>query len=124
MAADATQLICRSDELTEKGAGVRFELRRADGSVVKGFAIRYHGRVHAFRNACLHVPVELDLLEGQFFDISGAYLVCSMHGALYAPDSGLCVAGPCKGARLHPFDTEEKDGQVWIAEPAGGFNGY
>jgi nitrite reductase/ring-hydroxylating ferredoxin subunit len=119
MAADATQLICRSDELAEKGAGVRFVLAQQGGGTIKGFAIRYHGRVYAFQNACRHVPVELDLMEGHFFDASGAYLVCSMHGALYAPDSGLCVAGPCKGARLLPLDAVERDGEVWIGPPIG-----
>jgi len=41
---------------------------------------------------------ELDWQPGEFFDIAGVYLVCSTHGAIFEPNSGLCVAGPCRGA--------------------------
>lgn len=116
MADHTSQLICTSEELPEKGMGVRFVVPQAGGGQTKGFAIRYHGQVHAFQNACRHIPVELDLLEGQFFDMSGAYLVCSMHGALYAPDTGHCIAGPCKGARLLKLDVHEEGGKVFILD--------
>ena len=55
------------------------------------FAIRYRDRVYAYLNACAHVPVELDLVEGDLFDLSGQYLVCAMHGAYYHPESGVCL---------------------------------
>jgi nitrite reductase/ring-hydroxylating ferredoxin subunit len=121
MADITTQLICTSQELPDRGKGVRFVIPHSDGGKTKGFVIRYHGKVHAFQNACRHVPVELDMIEGEFFDASGTYLVCSMHGALYAPDSGFCVAGPCKGAHLRRLEAEEKDGQVFILDTPPAF---
>ncbi|AXK40462.1 Rieske (2Fe-2S) protein [Crenobacter cavernae] len=114
MAAAATELICDSGALEDGGVGVRFVIDHASGEKTKGFAIRYQGRVHAFQNACRHVPVELDLIDGHFFDANREFLVCSMHGALYAPDTGLCVAGPCKGASLVHLAAEERDGQVYV----------
>ena len=33
----------------------------------------------------------------------GRALICSTHGALYEPDTGLCTAGPCAGDRLTPL---------------------
>ncbi|KZE25894.1 Rieske (2Fe-2S) protein [Crenobacter luteus] len=114
MAAAATELICPSGALEERGVGVRFVIEHASGEKTKGFAVRFQGQVYAFRNACRHVPVELDLVDGHFFDPSREFLVCSMHGALYAPDTGLCVAGPCKGASLHALAVEERDGQVYV----------
>ena len=46
------------------------------------------------------MPTELDWQPGEFFELSGTYLVCATHGALFDPASGLCVAGPCRGASL------------------------
>ncbi|MBL8468916.1 Rieske (2Fe-2S) protein [Methyloversatilis discipulorum] len=108
--------VCASDALEEGGAGVRFEIAGAGGKPRQAFAVRFHGRVHGYINSCRHVPIELDWNHGEFFDTSKIYLICSTHGALYAPDTGLCVGGPCRGARLEPVKLEESDGQVWLSE--------
>lgn len=107
-------LICASTELAERGRGVRFTAERA-GLPVPAFAVRYSGRVHAYLNRCAHVSVELDWQEGEFFDVSGLYLVCSTHGATYYPETGGCAGGPCAGAGLQRLPTVERDGCVyWI----------
>lgn len=64
---------------------------------------------------CPHRFAELDWLPGRFFDDAGLYLVCSMHGALFEPGSGACVAGPCAGDRLEPLACEEHEGRVRVA---------
>ena len=73
--------------------------------------------MYAYVNACAHVPVELDLVEGDVFDISGQYLVCAMHGAYHDPQTSRCLGGLCSDRRLTPLDTviERGDGQVWLA---------
>jgi nitrite reductase/ring-hydroxylating ferredoxin subunit len=43
-------------------------------------------------------------------------LVCATHGALYQPDSGLCIAGPCRGARLKAITLAEHHGGVYCTE--------
>jgi nitrite reductase/ring-hydroxylating ferredoxin subunit len=114
MAADK-RLICAADELTERGRGVRFTVTRC-GREEAAFAVRFGGVVRAFLNRCAHVSVELDWAEGEFFDLTRLYLICSTHGAMYLPDSGHCVAGPCKGARLQPLPIEEHDGKVYVID--------
>ena len=115
--ADARQLIARSDELADGGKGVRFTVHW-QGEHAAAFAVRHQGVVHAYLNRCRHVPTELDWQDGRFFDSSGLYLICSLHGALYRPDSGLCVAGPCSGAQLVRIELIEAAGQVhW--QPTG-----
>jgi nitrite reductase/ring-hydroxylating ferredoxin subunit len=109
------RLICTAAALEEKGAGVRFTVER-HGRDEPAFAVRYGGMVHAYLNRCAHVPVELDWAEGEFFDLSRLYLICSTHGAMYLPDSGYCVAGPCKGARLQPLHVEERNGEVYLID--------
>ena len=114
---DETQrLICASQALADSGRGVRFEVEYF-GERAPAFAVRYAGEVHAYLNRCAHVAMELDWNEGQFFESSGLYLMCATHGAMYAPDSGLCVGGPCRGASLLKLRIEERDGDVyWVPE--------
>lgn len=112
MVADA-RLICASDELHDGGAGVRFAVVR-HGHEEPAFAVRFRGRVFAYYNRCAHVPVELDWQPGEFFDDSGLYLICTTHGALYAPESGRCLGGRCNGKGLAPLPVEEWEGFVYF----------
>lgn len=107
------QLICRSDALVDGGDAWVFELTRA-GACLPAFVQRWQGRLHAYVNRCAHVPVELDWNPGKLLDDSGQYLICAMHGALYAPDTGECVAGPCVGQRLQALQVCEDDGLVYL----------
>jgi len=114
-------VICDSAALAEGGAGVRFALGEG-GRAPTGFAIRHLGSVHAFVNRCPHMGTELDWQPGEFFDVAGLYFVCATHGALFQPATGLCVAGPCRGASLTRLGTREQDGRVWllnVTDPAG-----
>ena len=108
------RLICASSELGDSKRGVRFEVRRA-GEPVPAFAVRFEGRVHAYLNRCAHVAMELDWRPGDFFDAGGLVLICSTHGALYAPDSGECLGGPCSGG-LQTLAVAERDGGVYLKE--------
>ena len=107
------RLICDSGELEEGTLGVRFEVNHA-GEAKPAFVVRFDGLCRAYLNQCAHVPVELDFQEGAFFDDSGLYLVCSTHGALYAPESGACMGGPCNGRGLIPLKVVEVDGRVYL----------
>lgn len=54
----------------------------------------------AYINSCPHTGVNLNWQPNQCFDISERYLACSLHGALFQPDDGKCVSGPCRGQYL------------------------
>ena len=114
MAGDA-RLICESAVLAEAGTGVRFTLAAQAGEE-KGFAIRHCGAVRGFVNRCPHMGTELDWQPGEFFDVAGLYLICSTHGAIFEPKTGLCVAGPCRGASLEPLEMRERGGQVFLLD--------
>ncbi|CAG9239053.1 Iron-sulfur cluster-binding protein, Rieske family [Paraburkholderia sabiae] len=100
--------VCASEELVDGGAGVRLNATYAGGDAVV-FFVRYDGVAYGYLNRCAHVPMELDWNEGQFFESSGLYLMCATHGAIYAPDTGKCVGGPCRGGRLRPLQVDERD---------------
>ena len=115
--ACTTHVICPSRALVEGRRGVRFAVEGAGGEG-KGFAVRFDGAVHAFVNCCPHAGTELDWQPGEFFEESGLYLACATHGALFEPDTGLCIAGPCQGMRLQRLTVEESHGQVRFHESA------
>ena len=113
--ARGERLICASDTLADGGTGVRFEVRRA-AEAMPAFVVRHRGRVYADVNECRHQASELDWNPGEFFDADRLYLICATHGALYEPPTGLCVAGPCRGARLASVLVHEREGNVFCSE--------
>jgi len=53
-----------------------------------------------WRNRCPHAGLPLSAEDGALLVQEGRYLVCPAHGASFDLWSGLCVGGPCAGARL------------------------
>mgnify|MGYP006356953217 CR=1 FL=1 len=106
------QPLCASAQLAERGDAVVFDVLQYR-QPVRAFALRVDGRVVAYLNRCAHTPVEMDWQEGKFLDPEREFIVCSIHGALYAPGSGRCVGGPCAGGRLTTVEVQERDGQVY-----------
>jgi nitrite reductase/ring-hydroxylating ferredoxin subunit len=104
--------VCEAGALEEGGKGVRFPVT-AGGEDTTGFVVRYGGSVYGYLNRCAHVPIELDWAEGEFFESSGLYLMCSTHGAIYDPETGRCAGGPCRGGRLRPVTVIERDGKLY-----------
>ena len=100
--------ICDSTALVEGGKGVRTKARFLAREATV-FFVRFDSKVYGYLNQCAHVPMELDWNEGQFFDDSGLYLICATHGAMYTPESGRCVGGPCRGAKLRAVQVEERE---------------
>lgn len=107
------RLICASSQLVEGGDGLRFDVPGFERPQ-PAFAVRHGGVAHAYLNRCAHVPVELDWIHGKFFDLTGAYLICAVHGAHYEPHSGRCAMGPCKGRSLVKLVVDERDGAVYL----------
>lgn len=113
--AEQERLICAGGELEDGGKGVRFVVMRR-GVERPAFVIRFGNQVYAYLNECAHVPAELDWQPGEFFDYSKLYLICSVHGALYAPETGQCLGGRCHGVGLKPLAVREANGFVYLSE--------
>lgn len=104
--------LCRSDELAEGGLAVGFDVEY-EGENCRAFAIRFEGRAHAYLNRCTHVALELDWQPGRIFDDTGQWLLCAAHGAVYAPDTGAGVAGPCRGGLVKIALSEQGEQVYW-----------
>ncbi len=109
-AASTAIPLCRSSELQERGLAVPFDVVYG-GQTCRAFAIRFEGQVHAYLNRCTHIAMEMDYQPNRFFDASGQWLLCATHGAAYAPASGACAGGPCRGG-LVKIAVTEADGMV------------
>ena len=108
-------VICDSGALADGGAGVRFMVDHG-GAPAPAFAVRYRGVVHAYLNRCAHRGVELDWVAGEFFNRERDALVCATHGASYAPDTGACTGGPCRGGGLVKLAVIEKNSRIFLAQ--------
>jgi nitrite reductase/ring-hydroxylating ferredoxin subunit len=102
------------DQLPEGDAtGLRLTLEDGPLDLI---VLRRGRRVFAYRNVCPHRGTSLDWIPGRFLDPTQRYLQCATHGALFDPETGYCVAGPCRGDRLRAVrvwvDTE---GQVCVS---------
>jgi nitrite reductase/ring-hydroxylating ferredoxin subunit len=104
--------ICGSDALVDGGTGVRFPVL-AYGDEATGFVVRHGGKVYGYLNRCAHVPMELDWFKGEFFESGKMYLMCSTHGAIYIPETGVCAGGPCRGGKLRPIAVRESESGVY-----------
>lgn len=109
--------LCESGALAERGDAFVFDVLHF-GGLARAFVLRIDGRVHAYLNRCVHVAAEMDWLPGKFLDADAKFILCSIHGAAYEPDTGRCVAGPCGRGRLTAIAVEERGGRVyWYPSP-------
>lgn len=104
--------LCAAGDLPERGKAWVWDVLE-HGRALRAFALRHGGRVHAYLNRCAHVAAEMDWQPGEFLDHDKAFIVCSLHGASYAPASGHCAGGPCGRGRLTPVAVAECAGEVY-----------
>lgn len=88
-----------------------------DDETLEGFLVRQNGKVFGYRNSCPHVGAPLDWMPDRFLDADGKYIQCSMHGALFEPESGLCVQGPCVSRHLEKLQVEMDNDKVYLRRP-------
>ena len=108
-------IVCDSAAIESGGTGCKFSVSRG-GMAHPAFAIRYEGKAYAYLNRCAHLMLQMDYGNGEFFDADGEYLVCANHGAMFEPASGLCINGPCYGARLISLSVEDRAGKVVLTD--------
>jgi nitrite reductase/ring-hydroxylating ferredoxin subunit len=82
--------------------------------------VRWRGQLTAWRNRCPHLDVAMQYRKDRYMSGDGQRIVCFAHGALFRPDTGLCVLGPCLGQSLQPqrLRVDEK-GDVWLVIASG-----
>lgn len=110
--AEKNFCICHLKELADP-ASRGFSLSLEEGEV-EGFVVRRGNRVTAFINSCPHTGASLNWSPDQFLDVEGEFIQCSLHGALFRPNDGLCIRGPCVGQSLQSLPVTIEAGIIWI----------
>ncbi len=84
------------------------------GHLFHGILVKKNGKFFAYHNLCQHLPITLDLRDGNFFTHDKKYLQCHMHGAMYEADTGVCIAGPCLGSKLVGLPVADVEGESHV----------
>ena len=100
------------------GRALRVTLAREAGAPVGGFVVNHDGRHYAYVNRCPHAGTALDRQRDRFFSDDGRLLACGTHGAVFAPETGVCVEGPCPGARLEALHVERDGDDLIVTWPS------
>ncbi len=109
--------VCRVEDIDDPGA--RGFLVGDGDWPFRGFVVRRDGRLYAYANVCPHARRPLDMLPDEFLIGDGSMIRCSSHGAMFVPETGECVFGPCVGARLLRLEArEDAQGRVIVRAPA------
>lgn len=98
MTLQAYRKVCVSHEVADPGCH-EFELK-IDDKMITGFVVHWQGQWFGYENHCPHTGASLNWQPNQFFDPEQEYLMCGLHGALFQPQNGFCVHGPCAGQSL------------------------
>lgn len=101
-------------ELIAPGAARNFVLQIGP-AYFHGFAVRRGDAVFGYVDRCPHAGLPLAQKLDDYLTPSGELIACSWHGALFEPNTGACVGGPCVGARLTPWPLEVRDGTIFTA---------
>jgi nitrite reductase/ring-hydroxylating ferredoxin subunit len=92
--------------------------------VLSGFLVVTEQGIRAYKNSCPHWGVELNWKPDEFFNVDFTHLLCSVHGALFKPDDGECIFGPCVRQHLEPIPVTVIDGTLYfsgkLSGPVGG----
>lgn len=110
-------VLCRLEDI-EDGQAKGFTLGR--GAEQRDILVARRGdAVFGYLNVCPHQGSPLDWVPDRFVCARTGLLLCATHGARFRIEDGVCVAGPCPGARLQPVSVaRDSENRIVLAEPA------
>ena len=86
----------------------------------RGIVVRRDGVFYAYANVCPHKGHPLNLADDDFLVTvpgGGQVLRCASYAALFVPENGLCLVGPCAGRSLRRLECRVADGLVLVRCP-------
>ncbi len=93
------------------GAARNFVLQMKAGRF-HGFVVRRGETVHGYVDRCPHAGLPLAQRLDDYLTPDGRFIACSWHGAIFDPNDGRCVGGPCAGDKLAPWPVGVIDGEI------------
>lgn len=106
-------ILCKVTDLEENKARGFSAGSNNDQDII---LIKRDGQVYGYKNSCPHTGVNLNWQPDQFMDMESFYLECSVHGALFNIEDGLCVRGPCVNQSLTPVQIAINGEDISLSE--------
>ena len=105
--------LCHLDDIADPGA--RNIVIEIGGRRFFGFLVRHGAEVRGYVDRCPHMGLPLAQVLDRYLTPDGALIACSWHGALFRPETGACVGGPCVGAHLTRWPVTVSAGKIVTA---------
>lgn len=67
-----------------------------------------------YLNRCPHLGIPLTWYDDLLWDPQHKHLQCLTHGALFLPQNGACVSGPCRGDALWCIASTIEGGDIVV----------
>jgi nitrite reductase/ring-hydroxylating ferredoxin subunit len=106
----AGTVLCALAELPDPGA--RGFMFRDGEALFLGFVTRVAGAVTGWVDSCPHAGMPLAVFPNRYLTRQGDLILCASHGALFRPEDGVCVGGPCAGKALTPWGVRVEGASV------------
>ena len=90
--------LCNLSDLADPGS--RGFMFRDGDQLFLGFIVRRGETVTGFIDHCPHAGMPLAMFPDRYLTREGDLILCTSHGALFRPQDGVCVGGPCAGKAL------------------------
>lgn len=105
--------LCAIDDLADPGSR-GFEVDIGAERPVSLFVVHKDSVVAAYLNSCPHTGAPLEWQPDQFLDLDNSFVQCAIHGALFRPEDGYCLRGPCVGKSLIGLPIQDIQGMLWV----------
>ena len=106
------KVLCRTSDIPDGGA------KGFDLGTQRYIVVRESQSFFVYHNRCPHLGVPLDWMPDDFMDPESGLLRCATHGALFLPETGECVVGPCLGQFLTRIPFSLNQNQITIDSPS------
>jgi nitrite reductase/ring-hydroxylating ferredoxin subunit len=106
--------LCRVEDLAATGA--KSVVLGEGANRLDVVVIEKDGARHAYIDSCPHQFIPLEIFPDEVFTWDKKHLMCLGHGALFVPETGLCIEGPCEGESLDRLKIVEQDGAIYLDE--------
>lgn len=108
--------LCKPDDIDDPGSR-GFDLDVGEAMPLRLFVVHKSGALNAYRNRCPHTGAPLEWTPHAFLDIDNSFIQCAIHGALFRPEDGFCLRGPCVGQSLQSLELRVDDETISVALP-------
>jgi nitrite reductase/ring-hydroxylating ferredoxin subunit len=105
--------LCATDEIADPGSH-GFSIDIEDGESLALFVVHRNGGFFAYVKRCPHTGAPLEWTPHQFLDLDNSFIQCAMHGALFRPEDGYCLRGPCVGRSLQALELAVSDSRIRV----------